>query len=148
MKITDKRGFTKYELVGVIIIVGVIIAVFIPVWLSFVENDRRNVDGLAAERAEDVAQIEYMQHHSTSGLTVVYMFTGDSEVIRVYRHWAFEGEFKDITPPREDGFSDGGAVSGTPKRGKSKKVGETPLYIAVAGSGEVVYNSWRELDLR
>lgn len=145
----NKKGYTKYELVSVIIIVGVIIAIFIPVMMSFIEQDRRNVDGLAAERAEDVAKIEYMQHHSTSGDTVVYMFTGDSEVLRVYRHWKHTGDFKDITPPRTDGYSDGSAiVGGTEKRGKSKKVGESPLYVAVSGNGEVVYNSWRELNLR
>lgn len=146
----NKKGYTKYELVSVIIIVGVIIAIFIPVMMSFMENERRNTDGLAAERAEDVAQIEYMQHHSTSGETVVYMFTGDSEVLRVYRHWRHDGDdFSSLTTPRTDGYDDGSAIVGaTEKRGKSKRVGERPLYVAVSGSGEVVYNSWRELNLR
>lgn len=150
MKKLGKKGYTKYELISVIIIITVIIAVSIPVWLSFLEKERRNVDGLEAERAEDAAIIEYMLNHSQSGDTVVYMFTGDTEVLHVYRHWKLDdSDFSSITPPRTDGYDDGSAVvGGTQNRGKSKKVGDRPLYVAVTGNGTVVYNSWRELNLR
>lgn len=142
--IFDKKGYTKYELVSVIIIIAVIIAILIPVWLTFLEGQRRNLDGLAAERAEDTAQMEFMLSHYDSGDAIVYMFTGDTEVLHVYRHWSLgDTAYSDITPPRTDGFSDGGAVSGKPKRAKSKKVGGKELFVVVRGDGEVVYNSWR-----
>lgn len=160
----SKKGFTRYELASVIIIISVIIAIAIPVILNFVEKDRRGVDGLAAERAEDAALIEFLQNHSTSGETVVYMFTGDSEVINIYRHWKYEEDYSAttnvdidysattsvdidysaITPPRHDGYFDTPAIGGgTPKRGKSRKIGDRELYVIVSPSGEVIYNSWR-----
>ncbi len=141
-----KKGFTRYELVSVIIIIAVIVALLIPLILSFVEKDRRNLDGYAAERAEDAALIEFLQNHSTSAEAVVYMFSGDSEVINIYRHWAFEGgDYSAITPPRHDGYFDTPTIGGgTPKRGKSRKIGDRELYVVVSQEGEVVYNSWRE----
>lgn len=152
-----KKGYTRYELVSVIIIIAVVIAIAVPIVLNSVENDRRGLDGLAAERAESAALIEFMQNHSTGGEAIVYMFSGDTEVINVYRHWAYEGEdysnstnvdidYSAITPPRHDGYNDTPTIGGgTPKRGKSKKIGDRELYIIVSPSGEVIYNSWRTL---
>lgn len=140
-----KKGFTRYELVSVIIIISVILIIAVPIILNFVEDDRRGVDGLAAERAESAALIEYMQNHSDTGETIVYMFTGDSEVINVYRHWSYAGEeYSEITPPRHDGYNDTPTIGGgTPKRGKSKKIGDKELIVVVSPSGDVIYNSWR-----
>ncbi len=140
-----KKGFTRYELVSVIIIISVILIIAVPIILNFVEDDRRGVDGLAAERAEAAALIEFMQNHSNTGETVVYMFSGDTEVINVYRHWLYAGEeFSEITPPRRDGFNDTPTIGGgTPKRGKSKKIGDKELIVVVSPSGDVIYNSWR-----
>ncbi len=140
-----KKGFTRYELVSVIIIISVILIIAVPIILNFVEDDRRGVDGLAAERAEAAALIEFMQNHSDTGETVVYMFSGDTEVINVYRHWLYMGEeFSEITPPRHDGFNDTPTIGGgTPKRGKSRKIGDKELIVVVSPSGEVIYNSWR-----
>lgn len=140
-----KKGFTRYELASVLIIIAVIIAIAVPVILNFVENDRRGLDGLAAERAESAALIEFMQNHSSGGEAVVYMFSGDSEVISVYRHWQFEGEsFEAITPPSRDGYNDTPTIGGgTAKRGKSRKIGDRALYVVISPEGEVIYNSWR-----
>ncbi len=142
-----KKGYTRYELVSVIIIVAVVIAIAVPLVLNFVENDRRGLDGLAAERAESAALIEFMQNHSTGGEAIVYMFSGDTEVINVYRHWAYEGEsYSAITPPRHDGYNDTPTIGGgTPKRGKSKRIGDRALYVVVSPEGDVIYNSWRTL---
>lgn len=144
MRKFDKRGLTRYEFVSLTIIAVVIIAILLPLWLAFLESECRDLDGIDAVRAEDVAMCEYILHHYEGGETIAYMFTGDTEVLQVLRHWNVDGvDFDKITAPRFDGYDDGMAhENGTENKARSREIGDTPLYVVI--QGEVVYNSWRD----
>lgn len=142
----NKKGYTKFELIAVIIMIAIVIAILIPVWLHFQETERQAMDRLEATNAETMAHTEYMLGHYTSGEPAMYMFTGNSEVCQILRHAPYTANnYADITFPRADQYNDGGAQgSGLPAGGRSKKIGDTPLIVVINQNGEIVYNSWKE----
>ena len=140
------RGITKVELVSVIIIIAVFIAVMIPLGYNFLEGQRRAQDRIKASNAQDTARQEYMLSHR-GGDPIVYSFSGKSEVLLIIAHAYAESEdYSDLTPPRKDGFNDGGSRSSTTitPKAKSDKIGDTPLYVVIGDNGEILYNSWYE----
>ncbi len=145
-----RRGYTRFELISVIIIVLIVIAIFIPVVLNFFETQRRSQDRQKAVRAEDLARQEYMLSHY-DGEPVVYTFSGRSEVLMIVSHAALDPETKDFSEielPKKDAFNDGGNKAfGELAKADSRAVGETELYVVVTGDGEVLYNSWLEILL-
>ena len=142
----NKKGYTKFELVAVIIMICIVIAILIPVWLHFQETERQAMDRLEAINAETMARTEYMLGHYTSGEPVMYMFTGNSEVCQILRHAPYTAKsYGDITFSRVDQYNDGGAQgSGLPASGRSRKIGDTELIVVIDHNGEIVYNSWKE----
>lgn len=144
-----KRGITKVELVSVIIIIAVFIAVMIPLGYNFLEGQRRSQDRIKASNAQDTARQEYMLSHM-GGDPIIYSFSGKTEVLLIIAHAPVEGvadgDYSGLTPPRKDGFNDGGNRSSTTltPSAKSDKIGDTPLYIVVGNNGEILYNSWLE----
>lgn len=142
----NKKGYTKFELVAVIIMICIVIAILIPVWLHFQETERQAMDRYEAINAESTAQVEYMLGHFSSETPVMYMFTGNSEVLQILRHAPCEtADYKNITFPRTDKYNDGGAEgSGLPAGGRSKKVGDEPLIVVIGNGGDILYNSWKE----
>ena len=144
--VVNKRGITKVELACVIIIIAVIIAVLIPIGYNFFEGQRQAQDRIKANNAQDTARQEYMLSHMGDA-PIVYSFSGKTEVLLVIAHAYAEGEdYSSLTPPRIDGFDDGGNRASTLQTptAKSNKIGDTPLYIVVGGAGEILYNSWTE----
>lgn len=142
----NKKGYTKFELVAVLIMIAIVIAILIPVWLHFQENERQAMDRLEANTAETMAHTEYLLGHYPSDGAVMYMFTGNTELLQILRHAPYTAEsYADITFPRVDQYNDGGANgSGLPAGGRSKKIGDTPLIVVIDKGGEIVYNSWKE----
>lgn len=143
----DRKGFTKFELTAVIIMIAIVIAIAIPVWLHFVETERRAMDRLESINAETEAHTEYMLSHWQSGEAVMYMFTGNNELCQILRHAPYNGgnDFSLISMPVEDKYSDGGNNgSGLEAKARSKKLEEISLIIVIDKNGEVVYNSWKE----
>ena len=142
----NKKGITKVELVSVIIIVAIFIAILIPLGYNFLEGQRRAQDRIKASNAQDTARQEYMLSHMGDE-PIVYSFSGKSEVLLIIAHAYAEGEdYSKLAPPRTDGFNDGGNRASTLQtpEAKSDKIGDTPLYVVVGGSGEILYNSWTE----
>lgn len=142
----NKKGFTKFELTAVIIIICIIIAILIPVWLHFQETERQAMDRLEAINAESTAQMEYLMSHYPAGGEVMYMFTGNSEVLQILRHAPYTAKsYDEIEFPRLDAYNDGGDEGhGLSAGGRSNKVGDTPLYVVIGDGGEILYNSWKE----
>lgn len=142
----NKKGYTKFELVAVIIMICIVIAILIPVWLHFAETERQAMDRLEATNAESAARIEYMLSHYPTEGSVMYMFTGNSEVLQILRHAPCETtDYENISFPRTDKYNDGGADgSGLAAGGRSNKVGDTPLIVVIGTNGEILYNSWKE----
>ena len=141
-----KKGYTRFELVAVIIIILIIIAISVPVALHFVETQRRSMDRQRALRAEEVAKVEYSLNHLFKDGAVTYMFTGDTEVLDVLRHAPYDGkDYEAISSWRADKFDDGGAKnSGLAIEPRSKKLEGEELIIVLSDDGEVLYNSWKE----
>ena len=142
----NKKGITKIELTCVIIMIAVFIAIMIPLGYNFVEGQRRSKDRIKAGNAQDTARQEFMLTHFTDD-PIIYSFSGKSEVLLITAH-AYVGEdvedYSNLTPPKKDGFNDGGSRSSTTltPTASSDKVGDTPLYIIVGNEGEILYNSW------
>ena len=145
----NRRGITKVELVSVLIIIAVFIAVMIPLGYNFVEGQRRAQDRIKASNAQDTARQEYMLSHMGAD-PIIYSFSGKTEVLLVIAHAPVEGvtdgDYSGLTPPRKDYFNDGGNRSSTTlmPEARSDKIGDTPLYVVIGDSGEILYNSWYE----
>ncbi len=141
----NKKGFTKFELCAVLIMIAITVAIAIPVALHFVEEERKAMDRLEAINAETQAQTEYMLGHWERGETVMYMFTGNTEVCEILRHAPYTAKsFDEIDFPIADKYSDGGAQgSGLEARARSRKIGERPLIVVVGPGGDILYNSWK-----
>ena len=141
----NKKGYTKFELVAVIIMICIVIAILIPIWLHFQEEQRQAMDRLEATNAEGTAQVEYMLAHWPTDGAVMYMFTGNSEVLQILRHAPCETtDYANIAFPRSDKYDDGGANgSGLAAGGRSRKVGDEPLIVVIGSDGAILYNSWK-----
>ena len=141
-----KKGFTRFELTAVLIMIAIVIAISIPVALNFVETQRRSMDRQRADRAEEVAYTEYALAHMFKDGEVMYMFTGDTEVLDILRHAPYGGgEYSKIEFPRADKYDDGGAKAwGMAIKARSKKLEGEDLIIVLGANGEVRYNSWKE----
>ena len=141
-----KKGFTRFELTAVLIMIAIVILISIPVALHFVETQRRSMDRQRADRAEEVAYSEYALGHMFKDGAVMYMFTGDTEVLSILRHAPYEAKsYSEIVFPRTDKYDDGGAkASGLAIEPRSKKLEGEPLYIVLGPNGEVLYDSWKE----
>lgn len=142
----SKKGFTRFELVSVIIMILIVVAISIPVALHFVETQRRSMDRQRADRAEEVAYAEYALAHMFKDGEVMYMFTGDTEVLSILRHAPYPGgDYSAIEFPRADKYSDGAAKgSGLAIDSRSKKLEGEELIIVLGSNGEVLYDSWKE----
>ena len=141
-----KKGFTKFELTAVLIMIAVAVAVAIPVVSHFVETQCQSMDRQRADHAEDVAYTEYALSHMYHDGAVMYMFSGDTELLEVLRHAPYDGTaFDEISFPRVDKFNDGGAKgSGLAIKPRSKKLDGNELIIVLGDNGEVLYNSWKQ----
>lgn len=150
MKKKNTRGYTRVELVSVIIIIIIVAAIFIPVVLNFIETQNRSKDRQKAVRAEDLARQEYMLAHF-DGQPIVYTFSGRSEVMMIVAHMPVESKSSDyraIELPKKDYFNDGGNKAfGALAEAKSRAVGETELYIVVGENGRILFDSWLDILL-
>lgn len=142
-----RKGFTRIELISVIIIIMVFIAIIIPVLLHFLETENQARDRLEATKAEDLVRLEYMMTHYPDGGEIVYYLTGESEAQKVLYHFPYESETpEEVKIPRSDYYKDGGAAGkGEPAKGNSKRVGDRELYVIIGGDGEIIYDSWLEI---
>ncbi|MEG2989577.1 MAG: prepilin-type N-terminal cleavage/methylation domain-containing protein, partial [Oscillospiraceae bacterium] len=71
-KIKSKKGFTLAELLIVIAIIGVLVAIAIPVFGSQLTKANTAVDDANKRSAQSMATVEYMLAASGSKPTTVY----------------------------------------------------------------------------
>ena len=68
----NKKGFTLAELLIVVAIIGVLVAISIPIFSSQLEKSRRAVDLANVRSAKAAAAAEYMSNGESSSVSYVY----------------------------------------------------------------------------
>lgn len=74
-KVKEKKGFTLAELLVVVAIIGVLVAVSIPIFTSQLEKARRATNQANARAAMAAATVDYLEKNPAPTTDTVYVYT-------------------------------------------------------------------------
>ena len=114
----NKKGFTLAELLIVVAIIGVLVAISIPIFSSQLEKSRKAVDLANVRSAKAAAAAEYMNTDMTESKTYYY----DAATGTVMNLQAARGNIKGYGKSHHPFDQDKDGASGTPNTGEASGV--------------------------